>query len=223
MSKMLKDAVKIGKSFYIIQTECDNEKIYFTLKRQRFNQIQALKEIIVPDTSKFSLEKLHKMFVSHFFTGLKKTKNVSKASEYVEKNLKKEFKNLISKEIEENSISNPILEKLCKNSESYCNEMLGFMLFKGKNYYECIKDPETSKEFKKTMHALHNFIETSKKAIANIAGNVKSVSFTINDKLIIYYREDKTVLIFICEYSKLGPQLKLAEKMKNKILEIIKD
>jgi len=224
MQKSLKDAIKIGKSFYIIQTDSDDEKIYFTLKRQRLNKTQALKEIIVPNSSsKFSLEKLHKMFVSYFFSGLKKTKNVHKASEYVEENLKKEYKNLISKDVQFSNFSHPFLEDVCKNSTPYCQELLGFMLFKGKSYFECVKDESVGQEFRKTMFALHNFIESSKKAINNIAGDIQSVSFTLDDKLVVYYRNQNIVLIFICEHKKLGPQLKAAEKLKNEILDAIEN
>jgi len=223
MPKSFKDFIKFGKNYYILKTQSDDKKIYFILKEQRLNKTQPLKEIIVPNSSsKFSLEKLHKMFVGYFFSGLKKTKNVHKASEYVEENLKNEYQNIISKDVQFSNFSHPFLEEVCKNSTPYCEELLGFMLFKGKSYFECVKDKEISEQFRKTMFALHNFIESSKKAIKNIAGEIQSVSFTLDDKLIVYYREKNTVLIFICEYKKLGPQLKAAEKLKNEILNAIK-
>jgi len=221
MPETKKDTVKIGKNFYILQTQKQEKETLFKIEKQVLSKTETLKEIVVPNSSS-NIEKIHEVLLKYFFYGLKKTEDPYKASEYVEQSLKNEYKEIKSKDVEFDHFTHPCLEKLCSQKCDYCDHLLGFIVFKGKSYFKCLPNEKIEEDFEKIIFALHNFLESSKKAIKNMIGELKSASFNIDDKLVIYFKEKEFVFIFICEYHKLGLQLKAAEKIKEDILKALK-
>ncbi len=215
----IKDTAKIGNDFYIIETLKDG-KVYFNISKQLFSKTEKLKSITIP-LSSIDLEKLHKKLIGLFFKGLQKTEDPYKAAEFVENRAKEEYKGLKSEDVLFQEFKNEKLNKICENEKTLKN-IIAFLVLKGTKFYKCIRDHSMrDEEVDEIIETIYKFTESSKNAIKNIVGDIKSIHFSIDDKLILYFNETPYTIIIISKFLRLGPQIKEGEKLKNMILEIL--
>ncbi|MEO1957954.1 MAG: hypothetical protein ABGX23_00205, partial [Nautiliaceae bacterium] len=166
-------------------------------------------------------EKLHKELIGFFFKGIQKTEDPYKAAEFVENKAKEEYKGLKSEDVLFQEFKSEKLNKICKDEKTFKN-IIAFLVLKGTKFYKCIRDYSMrDEEVDEIIETIYKFTESSKNAIKNIVGDIKSIHFSIDDKLILYFNETPYTIIIISKFLRLGPQIKEGEKLKNIILEVL--